>query len=173
MVSGRWTGYTVFQIVRKTIMAAFIATLPRQVFSGYDEKGLKTMNLACSYCEESLVGNEPFVTVLSGELMHLFCSTKCRDLYGVATQPHRICAREGCKNKVPKVNRMLCHHCHQKGSNFGEVDPSFDEKERAHWKQAEQALLNRINAQVRVFKARDMSQKDLRALVPSLQGEAE
>ena len=154
-------------------MAAFIATLPRQVLSDYDEKGLKTMNLACAYCEEPFVGNDPLVTVCSGELMHLFCSTECRDLYGFNTHPHRICAREGCKNRVPKANRMLCRSCHQRGSNLGEVDPSFDAKERAHWKQAEQALLNRINAQVRVFKAGDMSQKDLRALVPSLQGEAE
>ena len=154
-------------------MAAFVATPSRKVLSGYDEKGLKTMNLACAYCEESLVGNDPLLTVCRGELMHLFCSTECRDLYGFNTKTYRICAREGCKNRVPKANRMLCLNCHQKGSNLGEVDPSFDEKERARWKQAEQALLNRIKAQVRVFKAADMSQKDLRALVPSLQGEAE
>ncbi len=131
------------------------------------------MNLTCAHCAEPFAGNDPLVTVCSGEIMHLFCSTKCRELYGVNTESQRICAREGCKNRVPKVNRMLCLNCHQRGSNFGEVDPSFDEKERAHWKQAETALVNRVNAQVRVFKAEDMSQKDLRALVPSLQAEAE
>lgn len=68
---------------------------------------------------------------------------------------------------------MLCLNCYQKGENFGEADTYFDETERARWERAERSLLKRISGQVRIFRAEDIAQEELRALVPSVQEEAE
>ena len=68
---------------------------------------------------------------------------------------------------------MLCLNCYQKGENLGEADTYFDETERARWERAERSLLKRITGQVRIFRAEDIAQEELRALVPSVQEEAE
>jgi hypothetical protein len=49
---------------------------------------------------------------------------------------------------------------------------SFGEAERAHWERIEQALHRRIEEKVRVYSSKDMSQEELRALVPSMHEEA-
>jgi hypothetical protein len=49
---------------------------------------------------------------------------------------------------------------------------SFSDAERAHWEWVQKALLRRIGEQVRVYSYQNMTQEELRALVPSLKGEA-
>jgi len=131
------------------------------------------VKLACAHCDRPFAVDENPVTVCSGDVMYLFCSRNCRDLYGFRELTQRICAREACSNRVPKGNRMLCLNCYQKGENFGEADTYFDETERARWERAERSLLKRITGQVRIFRAEDIAQEELRALVPSVQEEAE
>ena len=130
------------------------------------------MNMACSHCKKTFIRDEQVVTVCSGERMYLFCSITCRDLYGFQGLNNRVCAREVCNNRVPKRNRMLCPSCYQKGSHLGEPEVSFDEAERAHWRRMEQALHRRIEEKVRTYNSKDMSQEELRALVPSMHEEA-
>ena len=48
----------------------------------------------------------------------------------------------------------------------------FDDKERAHWEWMQYALLRRIEEQVKVYSSQNMTEEELRALVPSLKGEA-
>jgi hypothetical protein len=48
---------------------------------------------------------------------------------------------------------------------------SFRDEERAHWEWMQHALLKRIAEQVKVYSSQNMTQKDLRSLVPSLEGE--
>ena len=67
---------------------------------------------------------------------------------------------------------MLCSNCHQKGMHLGETEVSFDETERAHWEKMERELHGRIQERVRIYSTQDMTQEELRALVPSLQEEA-
>ena len=131
------------------------------------------MNLDCAHCGRPLAEDDQLVTVYSDELMYLFCSKNCRALHGTHKLTHRVCAKEACNNRVPSENRLLCLNCYERGDNFAEPDTSFDEAETAHWERAEKSLLKRITEQVRVFRAEDMSQEELRALVPSLENEAE
>ncbi|NIQ89595.1 MAG: hypothetical protein GWN93_11305 [Deltaproteobacteria bacterium] len=49
---------------------------------------------------------------------------------------------------------------------------SFSDEERAHWEWMQYALLRRIEEQVKVYSAQNMTQEELRSLVPSLQEEA-
>jgi hypothetical protein len=67
---------------------------------------------------------------------------------------------------------MLCYNCHQKGKHLGEPEVSFGEAERAHWKRMERELHGRIEERIRIYSAQDLTQEELRALVPSLQEEA-
>jgi hypothetical protein len=67
---------------------------------------------------------------------------------------------------------MLCPSCYQKGNHLGEIEVSFSDAERAHWEWVQKALLRRIGEQVRVYSYQNMTQEELRALVPSLKGEA-
>jgi predicted dithiol-disulfide oxidoreductase (DUF899 family) len=73
---------------------------------------------------------------------------------------------------VPEGNRMLCFNCHQKGNHLGEPEVSFDETERAHLNRMEREFHRRIQWRVRVYSSQDMTQEELRSLVPSLQKEA-
>jgi hypothetical protein len=62
---------------------------------------------------------------------------------------------------------MLCWTCYQNADNLGETDLCFDKTEMAQWQRQDQELLKRIEQKVRVFKAPDMTQQELRDLVPS------
>ena len=130
------------------------------------------MHISCAYCKESLTQSGEAITVCSGERMYLFCSIRCSNLYGFKKLTNRICAREVCNNRVPEANRMLCPGCYQKGNHLGETGVPFDDKERAHWEWMQYALLRRIEEQVKVYSSQNMTEEELRALVPSLQGEA-
>jgi len=130
------------------------------------------MNISCAYCKEPLTQSGEAITVCSGERMYLFCSIGCRDLYGFKKLTNRICSREVCNNRVPERNRMLCFSCHQKGNHLGEPEVSFGEAERAHLARMERELHRRIQGRVRVYSSQDMTQGELRSLVPSLQEEA-
>lgn len=136
------------------------------------ENQMKRMNLACSYCDEPFIHDEQVVTVCYRGWMYLFCSISCRDFYGFQRHNKRICNREVCNNRVAEGNRMLCSSCYQRGNHLGEPEVSFGEAERAHWERIEQALHRRIEEKVRVYSSKDMSQEELRALVPSMHEEA-
>jgi len=67
---------------------------------------------------------------------------------------------------------MLCSTCHEEGNYLAEPEVSFDEAERAHWEKMERKLYRRIAERTRIYNSQDMSQEELRTLVPSLQEEA-
>jgi hypothetical protein len=48
---------------------------------------------------------------------------------------------------------------------------SLSVKERAHWDWMHYALLRRIGKLVKVYSSQNMTQEELRSLVPSLKGE--
>ena len=130
------------------------------------------MNISCAYCKEPLTQSGEAITVCSGERMYLFCSIRCRNLYGFKKLTNRICAREVCNNRVPEANRMLCPGCYQRGNHLGETEVSFNDTERAHWVLMHYALLRRIKDHEKVYNAQNLTQEELRSLVPSLQEEA-
>jgi ribosomal protein L24E len=130
------------------------------------------MNISCAYCDKPLTQGREVVTVCSGNQMYLFCTIECRDLYGFRKLTNRICAREGCNNRVPEGNRMLCSSCHQRGKHLGEFELSFGEAERAHWERVERELHRRIEGRIQSYSSQEMSQEELRSLVPSLQDKA-
>jgi hypothetical protein len=62
---------------------------------------------------------------------------------------------------------MLCADCYQIGDFIGEPNICIDAEERARWNKAEQTVLRRLEGQVRVYSAQDMTQQELGSLVPS------
>ena len=130
------------------------------------------MNISCAYCNKPLTRGREVVTVCSYNRMYLFCTIGCRDLYGFRKLTNRICAREGCNNRVPEGNRMLCSTCHEQGDHLAEFEVSFDEAERVHWERLERELHGRIEGNIRIYSCEDMTQEELRSLVPSLQDKA-
>ena len=79
-----------------------------------------------------------------------------------------MCAREGCYRRVPNENRMLCASCYLQGDNYGEHEVViFDSKSRAHWQKKEKEIIKRLEGQVRVYSAKNMTQEELSSLVPS------
>jgi hypothetical protein len=130
------------------------------------------MHISCAYCKEPLTQSGEAITVCGGERMYLFCSIGCRDLYGFKKLTNRICSREVCNNRVSEANRMLCPGCYQRGNHLGETEVSFSDEERAHWEWMQYALLRRIEEQVKVYRSQNMTQEELRSLVPSLREEA-
>lgn len=130
------------------------------------------MDSACVNCNEPFAEDEQAVTVRRGKRTYSFCSEDCRDSYGFRRLTNRICSREVCNNQVPEGYRMLCPSCHQKGSHLGECEVMFDKTELAKWARMDQMIHNRIEEGVRIYSCRDMTQEELRSLVPSLQGEA-
>jgi hypothetical protein len=73
---------------------------------------------------------------------------------------------------VPEENRMLCSSCHKRENHLAESEASFDEAERAHWERLERELHGRIEGNVRIYSSEDMTQEELRSLVPSLMSKA-
>jgi hypothetical protein len=67
---------------------------------------------------------------------------------------------------------MLCSTCHEEKDHLAEPEASFDEAERAHWERLEHELHGRIEGNIRIYSSQDMSQEELRSLVPSLQEKA-
>ena len=67
---------------------------------------------------------------------------------------------------------MLCPSCYKKGNHLGETEVYLNATERAHWEWMQDALLRRIEEQVKVYSYQNMTQEELRSLVPSLQEEA-
>ncbi len=130
------------------------------------------MHISCAYCKEPLTQSGEAITVCSGERMYFFCSIRCRNLYGFKKLTNRICAREVCNKSVSEANRMLCPGCYQRGNHLGETEVSFNNTERAHWEWMQYALLKRIEEQIKVYSYQNMTEEELRALVPSLKGEA-
>ena len=130
------------------------------------------MNISCAYCNRPLTRGREVVTVCSDNRMYLFCSIGCRDLYGFRKLTNRICGKEGCKNRIPDGNRMLCSNCHKRGNHSAETELFFDEADRAHWERMERELHRRIEEGIKIYSSQDMSQEELRALVPSIQEEA-
>jgi len=49
---------------------------------------------------------------------------------------------------------------------------SLNATERSHWEWMQYALLRRIEEQIKVYSYQNMTQEELRSLVPSLQEEA-
>ncbi|UCG11916.1 MAG: hypothetical protein JSU72_15565 [Deltaproteobacteria bacterium] len=126
----------------------------------------------CLECKTPLSEDDFAETVLRDDWKYFFCSVRCKDNYVHPNLTNRICAREGCGNRVPEGNRMLCLECHIRGDNLREPSTWFDETDRALWESGNKAMLKRLEEQVRVFSSDDMTQEELRALVPSLQQEA-
>jgi hypothetical protein len=62
---------------------------------------------------------------------------------------------------------MLCAVCYQIGDSISEPNVCIDMGERARWNKAEQTILRRLERQVRVYSAENMTQQELSSLVPS------
>jgi hypothetical protein len=73
---------------------------------------------------------------------------------------------------VPEENRMLCSSCHKRKNHLAESEASSDEAKRAHWERLERELHGRIEGNVRIYSSEDMTQEELRSLVPSLMSKA-
>jgi hypothetical protein len=62
---------------------------------------------------------------------------------------------------------MLCAVCYQTGDSMGEPNICVGEEERARWNKAEQTMLKRLEAKVRVYSSQNMTQQELSSIVPS------
>ena len=60
----------------------------------------------------------------------------------------------------------------RKGNHLAEPETSFNQAERAHWERLVRELHGRIEGNVRIYSSKDMTQEELRSLVPSLQDKA-
>jgi len=125
------------------------------------------MKNACLQCSTNFNWDKPIVVAWIGEKLFSFCSMKCKHAFLYPKLSNPICAREGCYRRVPKANRMLCAICYQIGDSISEQNICIDEEERARWNKAEQTLLKRLEGQVRVYSAQNMTQQELSSLVPS------
>jgi protein-arginine kinase activator protein McsA len=67
---------------------------------------------------------------------------------------------------------MLCTDCYQRGNHLTEPEISFHDAETLHWERMERELQRRIEEKVRIYNSKDMTQEELRALVPSLHEKA-
>jgi len=63
---------------------------------------------------------------------------------------------------------MLCAICYLQGDNYGEHHVViFDSISREHWEEKEKEIIRRLEGQVRVYSAENMTQEELSSLVPS------
>jgi hypothetical protein len=125
------------------------------------------MKNACLQCGTIFTWEKPTVVAWIGDKLFSFCSTNCRHAFLYPNLSNPICVREGCYRRVPKANRMLCAVCYQTGNSIGEPNICVDLEERARWNKAEQSVLKRLEGQVRVYSAQNMTQQELSSLVPS------
>ena len=122
------------------------------------------MRSACLKCGTNFNWERPTVVAWIGDKLFSFCSTKCRHLFLYPKLSNPICSREGCYNE----NRMLCAICYLQGDNYGEHEVViFDTSSRAHWERKEKEIIKRLEGQVRVYSAENMTQEELSSLVPS------
>ena len=132
------------------------------------------MSTVCTKCGSELGSDKPPEIFNIGEEAYSFCGVKCVTEFIYPKLTKRICAREGCNRKVPEDNRFLCEQCFDQGDNIGESDVAiFYTENKANWKEREQQILERIRGKVRVYSSRDMTQEELRELVPSLRDKKE
>ena len=126
------------------------------------------MKSVCQQCGEHFHWDKPTVVAWIGDKFLSFCSTQCRHEFLYPKLSNPVCAREGCYRRVPKENRMLCAICYLQGDNLGEHHVViFDSRSRAHWEGKEKEIIKRLEGQVRVYSAENMTQKELSSLVPS------
>ena len=126
------------------------------------------MKSACLQCGDHFHWDKPMTANCIGRELYSFCSTKCRHEFLYPELSNPICSREGCYRRVPKGNRMLCAICYLQGDNCGEHHVViFDSRSRAHWERKEKAIIKRLEGQVRVYSAQNMTQKELSSLLPS------
>jgi hypothetical protein len=132
------------------------------------------MSSVCIQCGSELGSVKPPEIFNVGEEAHTFCGVKCVTEFIYPKLTKRICARDGCNRKVQENNRLLCEQCYHHGDNIGESDVAiFYTENRANWEEREQRILERIRGKVRVYSSRDMTQEELRDLVPSLRDKEE
>ena len=124
----------------------------------------------CLQCGSQFAENVSTVNSSWGEWTDFFCSPDCRNESVYTTLTERICARDGCNRRVPERHRMLCLRCYQNDANLGERG-WFSFSDQTNWQGREQAIRMQIENKVRVYSAQELTQEELRALVPSLQEE--
>ena len=93
----------------------------------------------CVECKRPFGWDDLTVTRSRDEWMSFFCSDRCKDNYVCPKLPTRVCAREGCSNRVPDGHRMLCLDCYHKGFNSQERIAWLDATDRIDWERREQA----------------------------------
>ena len=126
------------------------------------------MRSACKQCGKIFSWDKPTVVAQIGQELYSFCSTQCRDEFLYPKLSNPLCAREGCYRRVPKGNRMLCAICYLQGDNCGEHQVViFDSRSKAHWERKEKEIIKRLEQQVRVYSAENMTQQELSSLLPS------
>lgn len=126
------------------------------------------MKSVCLQCGDQFHWNKPTVVAWINKELYSFCHPKCRHEFLHPELSNPICSREGCYRRVPKRNRMLCAICYLQGDNLGEQNVViFDSRSKAHWERKEKAIIKRLEGQVRVYSAQNMTQKELSSLVPS------
>ena len=101
-----------------------------------------------------------------------FCSIRCRKKFFSTKLTNRICSRDGCNRRVPEKNRLLCKECFHNGDSLTEPIARFGESDNLRLEQGSEAARLRLAAKVRVYSARNMTQEELRSLVPSLREKA-
>ena len=120
------------------------------------------------------LSDKPPDAINLGDETYTFCGVKCITEFVLPKLTQRICAKDGCNRKVPKDNRLLCKQCYRQGENIGEQDVTiFHTEHRENWEEEERTILEGIREKVRVFSSRDMTQEELRELVPSLRDKEE
>jgi len=132
------------------------------------------MSSVCIQCGSELGSGKLPEIYNIGEKYYSFCGVKCVTEFIYPKPTKRTCTREGCNRKVQENNRLLCERCYDQGDNIGESDVAiFYTENRANWEEREQRILERIRSKVRVYSSRDMTQEELRELVPSLRDKKE
>lgn len=122
----------------------------------------------CLQCNCPFPANERSVDIIRANRMDYLCCNRCRKASNYQRLTDRICAREGCTRRVPKGNRLLCMECFHNGDSLREPVDRFNESENGRLERGSEAARLRLESQVRVYSAKDMTQEELRSLVPSL-----
>ncbi|UCG11062.1 MAG: hypothetical protein JSU72_10870 [Deltaproteobacteria bacterium] len=127
------------------------------------------MELICLQCKNPYANDDLDLLSSGEEWMHFFCSVTCKNDFVYPELTNRVCAREECNQRVPEGQRMLCLMCFHRGDNLKEPGMWFDVEDNVQWERGKQGVIRRLEEQVLVYSSEDMTQEELRALVPSLQ----
>ena len=128
------------------------------------------MMAICLQCKRPIPEDNLLVDGSRNGWIKFFCSIQCKDSYLYPKLTSRICARDRCYRRVPEGNRMLCLECYYGADTLGESYPIFDETDNRHLEYRQQVLRKGLEEKVRVYSTKDMTQEELKLLVPSLQG---